>query len=121
MDEHVDILKLPPHTTDRLQPLDVCCFRSLKMTWEKKLVKWSIKNKAKRVTKHDFMGLVSEVWGECFTPSLIIKAFDKCGIYPFNRDRYPTDAFAPHLLDLYNKMQTREEQVCKFVRHKFSL
>ena len=114
MDEHVDILKLPPQT-DRLQPLDVCCFRSLKVSWEKKLVKWSIQHKAERVTKHDFMGLVAEVWGECFTPILIKKAFEKCGIYPFNQERYPTSAFAPHLLELYNNLKARDEQVNELI------
>ncbi|XP_071043034.1 tigger transposable element-derived protein 6-like [Parasteatoda tepidariorum] len=35
--EKISILKLPAHTTDILQPLDKCCFRPLKMKWDKRL------------------------------------------------------------------------------------
>ena len=48
MDEQIDLLRLPPHTTDRLQPLDVVCFKSLKTRWDKELARWSRENKAKR-------------------------------------------------------------------------
>lgn len=93
MDEGIDILKLPPHTTDKLQPLDVCCFKSLKTKWDRNLAKWSTQHKARRVSKCDFLGLVSDVWGECFKEDLIKKAFEKCGIFPFNRERYPVSEF----------------------------
>jgi len=115
MDEGIDILKLPPHTTDRLQPLDVVCFKSVKAKWDKNLHKWTAQHKAKRVSKSDFLGLVGEVWGECFKEDLIKKAFDKCGIYPFNRDRYPISAFAPHLLDAYRSDRLDLHQVNDFL------
>ena len=35
--EKIAIVKLPPHVTDRLQPLDVCCFGPMKCEWENKL------------------------------------------------------------------------------------
>ena len=35
--EKITIVKLPPHVTDRLQPLDACCFGQLKCEWENKL------------------------------------------------------------------------------------
>ena len=34
IEEDVTILKLPPHVTDKLQPLDVACFGPLKRAWE---------------------------------------------------------------------------------------
>ena len=33
----ITIVKLSPHVTDRLQPLDDCCFGQLKCEWENKL------------------------------------------------------------------------------------
>ena len=35
--EKITIVKLSPHVTDRLQPLDACCFGQLKCEWENKL------------------------------------------------------------------------------------
>lgn len=111
MDENIDIIKLPPHTTDKLQPLDVCCFKSLKSVWDKNLAKWTSQHRARRVTKYDFLGMVSNVWGQCFTTELITKAFEKCGLYPFNRDRYPITEFAPNLLAVYQREKQRRQEV----------
>ncbi|GBO09363.1 hypothetical protein AVEN_47311-1 [Araneus ventricosus] len=36
--EGISILKLLAHKTDALQPLDKCCFTSLKAQWDKRLV-----------------------------------------------------------------------------------
>ena len=38
--ENITIVKLPPHVTDLLQPLDVSCFGPLKRLWEKMLNSW---------------------------------------------------------------------------------
>ena len=35
MEEYITIVKLPPHVTDKLQPLNVCCFGPLKREWKK--------------------------------------------------------------------------------------
>jgi hypothetical protein len=37
-ENNVTAIKLPAHMTHRLQPLDLCCFKSLKMAWDKELV-----------------------------------------------------------------------------------
>ena len=56
----VTLLKLPPHTTDRLQPLDTCCFRPLKVQWDKAIAKWTRENRARRITKHEFVELTGQ-------------------------------------------------------------
>ena len=40
IDNQVSILKLPPHTTHILQPLDVVAFKPLKTKWDELLVNW---------------------------------------------------------------------------------
>ena len=117
MDNGIDILKLPPHTTDKLQPLDVCCFKSLKQKWDQNLAKWTAQNRARRVSKFDFLGLVSEVWGQCFSEDLVKKSFEKCGIFPFNREKYPTSEFMPHLLSLYLREKGLQQQVIIIIDH----
>ena len=49
IENNITVLKLLPHTTDRLQPLNVCCFRPLKVkrdqrsqrTWNRQGTKWT--------------------------------------------------------------------------------
>ncbi|XP_045124798.1 MFS-type transporter clz9-like [Portunus trituberculatus] len=42
--EDITIIKFPPHTTDVLQPLDVCCFKPLKTRWDATIAKWQAAN-----------------------------------------------------------------------------
>lgn len=59
-EEHVTLLKLPPHTTDRLQPLDVCCFKPLKVKWDQAVSTWTKRNAARRINISEFIQLVGE-------------------------------------------------------------
>jgi len=68
-----------------------------------------------QVSKSDILGLVSGVWDECFTEDLVKKAFEKLGIFSFNRDRYPTSRIAPHLLSVYNKEKSGVQQVSTLI------
>lgn len=53
----VTIVKLPPHTTHVLQPLDVAVFKGLKHKWDKELCKWQRQNPRKKISKQDFISL----------------------------------------------------------------
>ena len=59
-EQDVTLLHLPPHTTDRLQPLDVCCFKALKARWDKAIAKWTTKNRAKRISRPEFVELTGK-------------------------------------------------------------
>ena len=53
--EKIRLVKLPPHCTDLLQPLDKCCFGSLKRMWEGKLNVWvSFSSPRKPISKDVF-------------------------------------------------------------------
>ena len=60
------------------------------------------------------MDLVQSVWDETFKVDLVKKGFEKCGIYPVNRGRYPEEAFSSALLSLYKQEKTRELTVSPF-------
>ena len=98
------IIKLPPHTTELLQPLDVAVFKSLKDTWGAFLFK-RLKQARSRLTKSEFSTLLSspEVWKEAFGEEKIKNGFRKCGIYPFSRDQYPKHRFHPKILAKYEE------------------
>ena len=81
--QKVTIIKLPPHTTDLLQPLDVAVFKSLKDHWGDILFQ--------RFSKSEFATVLSsgDVWKNTFTPENIKQGFRKCGISPANLKMYP--------------------------------
>ena len=98
--ENIAVLKLPSHTTDLLQPLDRTCFGPFKAKWNAALVGWQRKNQ-RSLSKSEFVDLVCEVWREGLSSMNIISGFRACGIYPVNRNKYPTDRLNPTKLQAY--------------------
>ena len=101
-EKNVAIIKLPAHTTDVLQLLDVSCFKSLKDYWGKILFQ-RIKPHRLKLSKSEFLTIISrkDLWNKSFTESNIINGFNKCGIVPCDRHAYPRKRFHPNLLNRY--------------------
>jgi len=109
-EENITIIKLPPHTTDRLQPLDVCRFHPLKAKWDKAIAKWQRGNEARWIKKGEFVDLVGSVWNDVFNSENIHSAFRKTGIYPVSRDIYQENLFDPCLLAAFKRMEALKTQ-----------
>ena len=107
----VTIIKLPPHTTDLMQPLDVAVFYPLKNSWGKILLK-RLQSVRSNLSKKEFAELLAsdEVWGAAFTKENIEAGFCKCGIYPVNREEYPINRFSPPVLEQYEKWIADDDQ-----------
>ena len=92
-EKQVTIIKLPAHTTDVLQPLDVSVFKSLKDHWGSILLK-RIKIKRKRLSKPEFLTVIAseDEWKRPFSEVNIKNNFQKCGILPCDQDMYPKKA-----------------------------
>ena len=100
--EDVTILKLPPHTTDLMQPLDVACFGPLKCAWERKLNEWtSLFGVNERMKKAQFANMLSEVWHKGLSAKNVMAGFEATGVLPVNKSKYPTNRFNPNLLKNY--------------------
>ena len=81
MDANVLLLKLPSHTTNRLQPLDVSCFRPLKLAWDERLIVFQRANAFRCLKKRHFVYLLSEVWTNKLTVTTIQNGFRKTGVF----------------------------------------
>lgn len=75
----------PPHSTHRLQPLDVSCFSPLASYYSQGLNRF-IMNSAGHtsIKKRDFFHLFWEAYEKTFNERVIASAWSKTGIWPLN-------------------------------------
>lgn len=87
--ENISLLKLPAHTTDILQPLDVACFAPLKSYYEKELTARVHATGAREpLRKADFVNLLAKIWRQGLTEKNIKSGFRATGIYPTDSTKY---------------------------------
>lgn len=82
---NITILKLPPHSSHILQPLDLSTFKSLKVKWDAKLVTWQRKNIGKKLPKSEFSKIIGNVWTDV-SADILKEGFKKGGIIPYNKN-----------------------------------
>lgn len=104
-ENNVTIMKLPPHTTHVLQPLDVAVFKGLKTKWDKELCKWQRHNPRKKIPKAEFTSILTRIVGE-IPETNIVNGFKATGIYDLgkrgpNREAIPLSIFKPEDLKRY--------------------
>ena len=101
----VTIIKLPPHTTELLQPLDVAVFSALKVDWGGGVLFQRLRNVRSKLSKAEFAQILAsgQVWDAVFSIKTIESGFRKCGIFPVGRTQYPEYRFSPPVLEKYNK------------------
>jgi hypothetical protein len=76
------VLILPPHTTHRLQPLDVGVFNHLAHAWKKEVNLWGSTGGC--IQKKNLITIYSRARVYALQPDFIHTAFQKCGIEPFD-------------------------------------
>lgn len=120
VEHQITIIKLPPHTTHVLQPLDVAVFKSLKNGWEKELVKWQRSNPRQRIPKPKFVEILNRVYDN-MSADIIINGFKATGIYdedcarnkrnPVNRHVIRQEIFRPEDLKEYKRKLEEKAKV----------
>ena len=93
-EKNIILFCLPPHTTHRLQPLDVGCFGPLQIAWF---------NRCDEILdetgeKMDMRDVVKEYFAarrKAFKPTTIQQAWRKSGLRPLNPDLFTPSDFAP--------------------------
>ena len=77
----------PPHSTHRLQPLDVSLFSPLALQYSKQLTQHIHETQGfTNLTKKDFMGLFWPAFEDSFTTQNIKSAFRKTGLHPLDSE-----------------------------------
>jgi hypothetical protein len=119
------LLVLLPHSTHRLQPLDVSLFSPLAWYYDSQLALFNHKNQGwTRFTKRNFFKLFWRAWSQAMSPENIASRWAKTGLYPFNPSIVLKQVEKPklqvlepvptiledHLQQLLAKENTRENQ-----------
>ncbi|KAL0819258.1 hypothetical protein ABMA28_008498 [Loxostege sticticalis] len=107
IENNITILKLPPHTSHLLQPLDIAVFKSFKSKWDAKLVDWQRRNVGTKMAKNIFSKTLADTWQET-APDIIKNGFKKAGICPFDANVIPVEKYDPNAYKRYQIF--REEQ-----------
>ncbi|KAK6191139.1 hypothetical protein SNE40_002880 [Patella caerulea] len=93
--ENITLLTYPPHTTHYLQPLDRTVFKSLKSNYNKICSQFQIENPSETITKKSWPAIFKMAFTEAMSINNIQNGFKSCGIYPFNPESVPEEAFMP--------------------------
>ncbi|KAF0307653.1 hypothetical protein FJT64_021058 [Amphibalanus amphitrite] len=91
----VYIVTLPPHTSQKLQPLDRAVYGPLKTYFNSAANGWMLKNPGRNITIHHMADLIGMAWMKAATPTNITAGFKACGIWPLDRSIFSDEAFLP--------------------------
>lgn len=93
------IAVLPPHSTHRLQPLDVGLFSPLATYYSQQIELFLAQSQGiSHITKRDFWPCFREAYVRAFTPKNILSAWERVGIHPFNPQKVIPAPVTPPIL-----------------------
>ncbi|KAG5881881.1 hypothetical protein JTB14_008694 [Gonioctena quinquepunctata] len=94
-DNGIVYLSFPPHTSHKLQPLDVNVFGPFEGKLKTAFNDWHVANAGKTITICQIAELSKLAIYESFTLKNIVHGFAKPGIWPFNKLAFGDEDFAP--------------------------
>lgn len=81
---HITMLGFPPHTTHKLQPLDVAVFGPLKTYYSQACDSFMVNYPGRKITDYDIGKLFNEAYNRTANVGNAVNGFKACGIEPFN-------------------------------------
>lgn len=94
-DSGVTILTIPPHSSHKLQPLDVAVFGPLQTFYNAAADSWMMRHPGKPISIHEVGELLGQAFDKSMTPVNIKSGFRKTGIFPFDRNIFTDEHFMP--------------------------
>jgi hypothetical protein len=87
IENHILVAVFPPHSTHRLQPLDVSLFSPLAIRYSQQLKAWiDTTGGAFNSSQRDFLGLFWRAFVQAFNEHNIMSGWSKTGLVPFRPD-----------------------------------
>ncbi|KAJ4446410.1 hypothetical protein ANN_13106 [Periplaneta americana] len=92
----VSIVCLPPHSSHKMQPLDLAFMKPLKTFYCQEIESWLKNNFPRTVTIRQVGKLFGNAYLRAATVETAVNGFRKSGIYPLNRNVFRSHDFAIH-------------------------
>nr|CAI5816983.1 unnamed protein product [Callosobruchus analis] len=89
----ITLLTIPPHCSNKLQPLVIAVYSPFKNKYNSVMSNWMLSNPGKTVTIYNIPGFVKTVMSQTFSQDNILSGFKKAGIHPFNPDVFSDEDF----------------------------
>lgn len=92
---HVTFVSFPPHTTHKLQPLDVAVYGPLKKYFEQEVNTFQKQHPGRIINQYDVAKLFREAYLKGASPRNAVSGFASSGIWPYNPNLFGEEDFAP--------------------------
>jgi len=96
-ENHAVMLSLPPHSTHKIQPLDVTFYGPFKTYYSQSCDNWTTNHPGRAITEMQVPGLVRIAYEKAATQHIARKGFMVTGIYPYNPNIFDKSDYAPSL------------------------
>lgn len=87
------MVTFPPHTSHKLQPLDLTVYGPLKTYYNQGVDEWHINNPGVTFDIYRVAQVVGKVFSKALSTQNITSGFESAGIYPLNRHKFTDDDF----------------------------
>jgi len=91
----VVMVSLPPHTTHKLQPLDVAFFGPFSKYYDSAITSYMRTNPGKVVTEYQMSSLLNEAYGRAASLQNAVSGFQKTGLWPLSMSVFVDADFLP--------------------------
>lgn len=91
----VILLSLPPHTTHKLQPLDVSIFGPIECYYNQAVQQWMKEHPGRTFGEYQLASAFCKAYGKAATVANASSGFRRTGIWPINRNIFQDYEFAP--------------------------
>ena len=92
---YIHVVSLPPHTSHKIQPLDVSFYGPLKMAYYRECDLHLKITAHEKINMHELASLFNKAYVKVATMEKGVAGFRTTGIFPLNGDIFTADDFAP--------------------------
>ncbi|CAH1988994.1 unnamed protein product [Acanthoscelides obtectus] len=96
---HVAIICLPPHSTNKMQPLDVSFMSPLKTFYAQEIENWLRENQLSTVSPYAISSIFCKAYNRAATMETSCNGFRKTGLVPINRNIFRDSDFSVHRVE----------------------